>query len=222
MILKEIDLYNTATIQKACADAMKNNKMVGIVDYSGAGKTFGLNKFERENKGVYKIELGPSVTPKEMYVQILNKIRNEDISRTESISLIIRQIRLELSEGSGNRLIVIDEASRFVKERVSYFHELRNLTQNHCGLIISGHKDFERFLNKWASQGISGVEEFRNRFSYFINLKRPQDNELTNYFEANQLLDKKGGRELFNKILQIDKKSRTWRNIQNIIVETLR
>ncbi len=219
--LKEIELYNTKLIVKACADAMTNKKMIGIVDYSGAGKSFALDKFNSENEGVFKIELGVSMTPKEMYAQILNQVMKQDITRMESSSQIIRQLRQELTELSGSNLIIIDEASRYKKEKVSYFHELRNLTQNNCGLIISGHKDYENMLSKWSSSGVLGVEEFENRFSYFIKLIRPQDHEITLLFKENDLLKTKKGNELHQQILKLDKKKLNWRKITNLIIENL-
>ena len=215
--LKEVKLYNTSIIQKACQDSMLNSKMIGIVDYSGAGKTYALDKFVKDNRGVYKIELGPSVTPKEMYIQILNELREEDVNRNESTSSIIRQIRIELKEFTGNRLIIIDEAGRYEKQRVVYFHELRNLTQNKCGLIISAHKDFERHLAKWVSDGISGVEEFSNRFSYFIKLKRPTDSEIKLFFETNGILKTQKQISLFNEILNMKMRKRNWRIIYHMI-----
>lgn len=219
--LKEVKLYNTDIICKACTDAMTRQKMIGIVDYSGAGKSYALNKFKEDNEGVYLIELGPSMPPKEMYVQILNQIRNEDVSRSESISNIKRQIRLELTEYTGNSLIIIDEASRYEKERVSYFHELRNMTNDKCGLIISGHKDFERLLFKWMSQGVKGVHEFKSRFSYIITLQRPNLSEIKEFFVANDLLKKEPGRNLFKEITHLDTNDLDFRMIRNLIMERL-
>ena len=219
--IKEINLYKTEIISKACLDAMNRKKMIGIVDYTGAGKSFALNKFKRENKGVYLVELGPSVPPKEMYIQILNQIRGEDISRSESISNIKRQIRLELQESSGHNLIIIDEASRYEKERVSYFHELRNMTQIYSGLIISGHKDFEKLLFKWTSQGVKGVEEFKSRFSYITQLARPTVNEVKDFFKINNLLTTEKERNLFKEIVEIDRDNLNFRMIRNLIMEHL-
>lgn len=219
--LEETKLYNTDIVIKACNDAMNRKKMVGIVDYSGAGKSYALHKFKNENKGVFLIELGASVPPKEMYVEILNKIRNEDISRSESISNIKRRIRLELEEYSGGSLIIIDEASRYEREKVSYFHELRNMTQYHCGLIISGHEDYESHLLKWMSQGIPGVFEFKSRFSYFINLRRPTIPEIKAIFDTNKLLKNEPGRNLFNEICSCDMNVLDYRMIRNLIMERL-
>ncbi len=219
--LKEGKFYNTEIIYKACLDAMTRKKMVGIVDYTGAGKSYALKKFKKENIGVHLVELGPSMSPKEMYVQILNQIRNEDISRSESVSNIKRQIRLELQESSGNNLIIIDEASRYEKERVSYFHELRNMTQIHSGLIICGHKDFERLLFKWTSQGVKGVDEFKSRFSYIIQLDRPTINEIKDFFQVNNLLSTKKELNLYKEIIEMDRDRLNFRMIRSLIMEHL-
>lgn len=219
--LKEANFYNTQIITKACLDAMKRKKMVGIVDYAGAGKSYALKKFANENIGVYIVELGLSTPPKEMYVEILNQIRGEDISRSESISNIKRQIRLELQESTGNNLIIIDEASRYEKEKVSYFHELRNMTQTHSGLIISGHKDFENMLFKWISKGIKGVEEFQSRFSYIIQLARPTIKEVTEFFKVNNLLSTEKERSLYKEITQMNRDKLNFRLIRNLISEHL-
>lgn len=219
--LKEIKLYNTKLITKACRDAMNRKKMIGIVDYTGAGKSYALKKFKNENSGVFLVELGPSVPPKEMYAQILNQIRKEDISRPESISNIKRQIRLELIESTGDSLIIIDEASRYEKERVSYFHELRNMTEFYSGLIISGHKDFEKHLFKWIAQGVKGVDEFKSRFSYIATLERPKLSEVKDFFQVNDLLKDDSGRNLFKEISSLDPDSLNFRMIRNLIMEHL-
>lgn len=219
--LKEVKLYNTQIIMKACTDAMTNNKMIGIIDYSGAGKSYALNKFINENKGAYIVELGVSTSPKEMYVQILNKMRNEDISRNESISNIKRQIRLELAESSGKNLIIIDEASRYEKGKVSYFHELRNMTESHCGLIISGHRDFDKLIYKWITQGVNGVFEFHSRFSYIVKLERPTLSEIKEIFQINDLLKTSEGRDLFKEMTSDKKQHLDFRMIRIAIMEFL-
>ena len=127
-------LDNFKLVQKVCNEAMINNLMIGVIAPPGIGKTFSLNYFTKTNHNVFYIELGKSVTSKEMYNRILNSIKNQNTNTKKSVTEILREIKMELENNGSKNLIIIDEAGMFNKSRLSYFHELRNLTLYNCGI----------------------------------------------------------------------------------------
>ncbi|MCG8573566.1 MAG: ATP-binding protein, partial [Flavobacteriales bacterium] len=177
------------------------------------------SKFQRENAGVYMIRLSPPMTIKGMYNSILNSIRKEDLSRNDSISNLKHQLRLELESRDGNNLIIIDDASRFEKEKVSYLYELRNITMHHSGLIISisTHEDYDKLIFKWLSKDVKGIKEFYLSFSYFVKLQRPTIEEIRTLFKANDLFKSSEGRELFKVITNSNLELMNWGLIRYII-----
>src|SRR5689334_14435630 len=50
-----IKTANFDAIFKICTDAKRNGKMLGVIGYTGAGKTTALNEFYRAKKNVYMV-----------------------------------------------------------------------------------------------------------------------------------------------------------------------
>lgn len=210
-------LDNFKFVQQACEDAMINNKMIGILAPPGVGKTFSLKHFVETNNNVFYTELGESVNSREMYHRILVSITGRDIRSNDSVAVLIWKIEKELINKSTKSLIIIDEAGKIDKKRVKYFHELRNLTQYKCGIIISGPNYFEDEIISWVNNNVHGIEEFYSRVSYWVRLIRPTNAEIKAVFKNEELGKNDAEKELLFNILKTPYEKRSWRRIEMII-----
>lgn len=210
-------LDNFNFVQAACEDAMTNNKMIGIIAPSGVGKSYAINYFKNTNENVFYTELSESITSKEMYTRILNSIQKNNIRYKEPVTELIWKIENELANKSSKSLIIIDEAGKFNKKRVGYFHELRNFTQHKCGIIISGPSYFEKDILSWIDDGLNGVDEFYTRVSYWVKLIRPTNAEIKAVFKNEELGKNDAEKELLSSIIKFPYEKRSWRKIEMFI-----
>lgn len=210
-------LENFKFVQKACEDAMINNKMVAVIAPSGVGKTFSVQYFRENNNNVFYTQLGESVNSREMYSRILNSILGKDVRWNNSVADLIWKIRKELANMSTKSLIIIDEAGKIDKKRVKYFHELRNLTQYKCGVIICGPNYFQDEIISWVNDNVNGVEEFYSRVSYWVPLIRPTNAEIKAVFRNEGLGGNDAEKELLSSILKTPYETRSWRRIEMVI-----
>lgn len=212
-------IENFNLIYQACEDALTNKKMIAVIAPPGCGKSFGLQYFTRTHQNTHYIELGESVHSKEMFVRILNELQQVDRKRKDSITNILRDIKNELKNRTTNSLIIVDEAGKFNRKRISNFHELRNLTLYKCGIIISGPQNFEEEIIKWVEEELTGVEEFYTRIQYWVRLFRPRNPEIRAVFKNEGLGKEKDEHELLDNILQSSENKRSWRRIEMAIQE---
>ena len=204
---------NFKNITSLCDKVMQNRIMAGIFGYAGAGKSYALDKFKEDNKGVFKITLGKSTTPKNIFNELLNELRNEKIYRNESRGFLKLLFENEIDKLEGNHLIVIDEASRLEGENLSYLQEIWEMSKFKCGIIVCGHKDFYNSVIKWEAKGTRGVEEFISRINFFVELERPSDFEIEEFFKSMKLDLTRQGREVLDENLRIKRSKRTWRSV---------
>jgi len=218
---KHYDTDNSIQVNNACIKALQDKRLMVLLGYSGSGKTFAINHFMTEYSGVYKINLGESVKAKEMYSRILNKIDNTDDIYKITTTAILKRIKSKLQQNTGRRLIFIDEGGKFQKNSVGYFHELRDLTDENCGIIIAAPYYFEQNLLDWISGGVNGVEEFYSRVNSFVELERPKNKEIIGLFKVNGLDKTKKQQEFIKTLLKIPPKKRTWRDIRMLTIKFL-
>ena len=131
--LKPYRTHNTALIEHALYDAMTNKKLVGIVGYPGAGKSRNIEIIQSTRKNIFSIQLGKSVTPKAMYLKLLNSISQTPKLRKYFIVHEISELIVEeLIEIPGHKVLVIDEAGFFDKSKVGSLLEVYNLIYDQC------------------------------------------------------------------------------------------
>lgn len=217
--LAEYQTRNTKMVMDAAIDAMTQNKMIGIIGYPGAGKSRSIEIFSASNSNVFSIQLGKSVTGKEMYRRILSSIDGEIDYENLSTSKIMKLINSELNLLHGNSLIVIDEAGFFSKQKIGYLLELYNIIWRHCGVLIMGPEYYEKDIKKWVGNGVQGAEEFYSRISYFVDLHRPSKEEIEFVFKEEGISNSNEGEKILKSILSIPKRSRSWRFVEHIIRE---
>lgn len=209
--------HNAQALKSVLKDAMVNKKMIGVIGHSGAGKSRSLNMYRSKISNIFLMSLGVSVTPKEMYRRIYRALTSSLHDPKLTTADLMIEIRNRVRNIPGNKVIIIDEAGHFTKDKVAYFQELYNLIAHECGIVLMGPEHYETNIENWASLGIQGVEEFKSRISYFITLNRPQDDELE-FLLPKEGFDIEGAdKSLYDRIQEIPRNKLTWRMVSHII-----
>ncbi|WP_282087173.1 ATP-binding protein [Aquimarina algiphila] len=179
---KIFQTYNFGVIQELCKDVKENSKMVGLIGYTGAGKTIGERYFKSKNKNVIYTWVRKTMNTKDFYTELLYSSGYEgDISNDFSIYTIMNLIVNTINNTPQKVLLIIDEAGKFTPGQLEYIHELRDLTIGHLGIILSGPEYFEENLHKWKKKNLVGIPEIYRRIQDFITLKRPNLREIRGF-----------------------------------------
>lgn len=208
----EWNLIRTANFDatyKICNDAKKNSKMVGIIGYTGAGKTTALNEYYRAKKNVYLITCKKSMKPRQFFEKLL---RQMGVNYTGTIYDMIEKVSEQLNTKS-NPLLIIDEAGKLSPTLLLYLHDLRDSTLGSAGIVMAGVDYFKANLVKAVAKQKEGMPEFFSRVIMWYELRMPNKAEIEAICNANGLSDLtiitdllrgenrvKDYRELFNSI----------------------
>lgn len=184
---------NFEAIQKLCGDAQRNSEMIGLIGYSGAGKTSGLEYYHKENDNVIYTWVRRSMSTREFYINLLNAVGYQMNTRRElSIYTIMNMIALRINTVyKSKKLLIIDEAGKFKPQQLEFIHELRDLTKHHLGIILSGPSYFHKNLMKWKINNVVGIPELEGRIASYVWLERPTKNEIRAFCSYYGITDKK-------------------------------
>jgi len=183
---------NFQLVQKACNDAMVNQKMIAINGEPGFGKTLALEYFRSTNKNVFMITAKPSMGAKTFWLEILQAIYKAEgyPEKTDyrPLYFILRRISDALNR-LGNSLLIIDEAGKLDDRMLEFIHEVRDQTENSAGIILAGPNYFKTNLVKWVQREKKGIPEFFRRINYWTELQQPQPIEVKKICEAYGVTD---------------------------------
>jgi DNA transposition AAA+ family ATPase/DNA-binding XRE family transcriptional regulator len=182
-----IETDNFRTIQKICSDAQGNNKMLGVVGFTGAGKTTALRHYYSKTKNVYYLVGKKSMRPKRFFSSLLKQM---GVQFMGTIGDMIDRIALELNKQS-NSLLIIDEAGKLDQNMYMYLHDLRDETMYTSGIILAGVEYFKSNLEKAVDKQKQGMPEFMGRINAWQELDLPKKHEARAICEANGLTEKK-------------------------------
>ena len=207
MLFKKVDTANHATIQNICKEEKRKHRFVCILGYPGAGKTAGLDHYNRHNGNVWVIECNSVMNRKQFFGEILSKMGIN--FKRGSLYDMIAAIITELNQKE-NPLLIFDEASKLRQTILLDLHYLRNATMQNAGIILAGVDYFYENLLKAAQRDKEGIPELLSRLQAKYTLEPPTKAEITEICKANGVTDEqtikefvriKNFRELSNAIL---------------------
>jgi DNA transposition AAA+ family ATPase len=194
---------------KICNDAKRHGKMIGIIGYTGAGKTTALSEYYRAKKDVYLVTCKKSMKPRQFFEKLLKQI---GVTYTGTIYDMIEKAS-ELLNSKPNPLLIIDEAGKLSPTLMLYIHDLRDNTMGHAGIVMAGVDYFKANLLKAVLKQKEGMPEFFSRVIMWYELRVINKGEIEAICSKNGLTDAatisellkgenrvKDYRELFNAI----------------------
>jgi DNA transposition AAA+ family ATPase len=189
-----VSTSNFEIIQTMCGDAQFNNKMLGLIGYTGAGKTTALKDYYHNQKKVYYMVGKKSMRPKRFFATLL---RQMGVSYMGTIGDMIERIALEFNK-QPDSLLIIDEAGKLDQTMFMYLHDLRDETIDTTGILLAGVEYFKTNLEKAVEKQKQGMPEFMGRITAWQELDPPSKNEAKAICIANGISDEKLVKELVN------------------------
>nr|WP_299382184.1 ATP-binding protein [Allomuricauda sp.] len=181
---------NFDVIQELCSKVQEKSQMVGLLGYPGAGKTEAFKYYLSRNDNTAYMWFQKTMNPKEFYTKLLSVCGYENTSTKElSFHTIMEMIALRFRSTKGKQLLIIDEAGKFNSQQLEYIHELRDLTRESLGIILSGPEYFHDNLMKWKSLGLVGIPELESRITSYVWLERPLRREIKAICNHHGILD---------------------------------
>jgi len=169
-----IETTNFTTIQSKCNEARLRNTMIGIVGYSGAGKTTALRSYYESNTNTYMITCTRAMRTKQFLGQILKAMGiNYLASDFEMLQFIIREFNKK-----SNSLLIIDEASKLSANCLMYIQDLLDGIEDNAGIIIAGVDYLLTNIKKASDRNKIGMPEFYGRVAQWQHLVEPSRLEI--------------------------------------------
>lgn len=180
-----IKTSNFNAIQDACTKARAMRMMVGIIGFSGAGKTTALNHYYESEQNTYKIVCARTMRSKQFLAEIL---RSMGVNYTASDYLMTRRIIDELNRKE-SPLLIIDEASKLSQNALMYIQDIWDGIEHNGSIVLAGVDYLFTNIKKWSDKGKVGMPEFYGRVFLWLELRKPTKKEIKSICEHNGLTD---------------------------------
>ena len=182
-----ITTYNFSSIHDACKEAREFKKMIGIVGYSGAGKTTALHYYYQKNTETYLVTCGRAMRTKQFLSEILKSLGvNYLASDFEMVKTIIDELNKKESP-----LLLIDEASKLSPNALMYLQDIWDGIEDNGGIVLAGVEYLLSNIKKGAEKNKIGMPEFYGRVSRWIHLQQPEKDEVEAICKSNGFTDEK-------------------------------
>jgi len=188
-----IETHNFTTIQNACKESRKNNRLMGVIGYTGAGKTTSMRHYYQNNVNTYLVTCGRSMRTKQFLSEILKSL---GINFLASDYEMVRYIIDELNK-KDQPLLIIDEASKLSPNALMYLQDIWDGIEDNAGLIIAGVEYLLTNIKKGAERNKIGMPEFYGRVSKWITLQLPSRDEVKAICTNNGIEDMQYIKEMY-------------------------
>jgi DNA transposition AAA+ family ATPase len=169
-----VETNNFRTIQDCCDEARNRKMMVGIIGYTGAGKTTALRHCYESNPNTFFVTCGRTMRTKQFLAEIL---RAMGINFIASDYEMVRNIIEELNKLE-TPLLIIDEASKLSPNALMYIQDIWDGIECNSGLVLAGVEYLLTNLKKGAERNKIGMPEFYGRVSKWQHLSKPSRKEI--------------------------------------------
>lgn len=181
-----IETTNFATVQENCRKAREKNRMIGIIGYTGAGKTTALYNYYENNPNTYMVTCARTMRTKQFLSEILKSLGvNYLASDYEMARMIIEELNKKEQP-----LLIIDEASKLSPNALMYLQDIWDGIENNAGVVIAGVEYLLLNLKKAADKNKIGMPEFYGRVALWQHLEAPSRKEIEAICQNNGLNSK--------------------------------
>ncbi|MGB0870340.1 MAG: AAA family ATPase [Flavobacteriales bacterium] len=203
-----IETYNFQKIINTCDLARERSRMIGVIGYTGAGKTTALKRYYNNHENTYYISCKKSMSAKQFLISIAQDM---GISTSGTVYEIMMRIIKKFNK-QNKPLLIIDESGKCPQKIMSYIHDIRNDTEGNLGVVLSGVEYFKTNLETAVTRNKEGMPEFYDRVSAWETLEKPRKDEIVMICKENYIDDE----EVISQFLRV-KNFRILSNyIQNI------
>lgn len=157
-----IDSPNYLNIHAALAYAQKEHERTGIDGYTGAGKTYAVSRYAKNNPNVYVITGRRSMGQRALLHELASQVgvdRYKTYTMYELEKEIVKQLLRRTSP-----LIVFDEMEYVKPACLFTIKTLCDLLEGKCGIVLCGIIREE--LKKQADRGKLGFPQLFRRFDF--------------------------------------------------------
>lgn len=188
-----ITTYNFSSIHEACNEAREFKKMIGIIGYSGAGKTTALQYYYQKNAETYLVTCGRAMRTKQFLGEILKALGvNFLASDYEMVRMIIDELNKKDSP-----LLLIDEASKLSPNALMYLQDIWDGIEDNGGIILAGVEYLLTNIKKGAERNKIGMPEFYGRVNRWVHLQKPEKDEVDAICKSNGFTDEKAIKAMY-------------------------
>lgn len=150
---------NFTRIQNVCIVAQRDKRRALLDGFSGAGKTYALEHFYRNNRQVIYQKCTSSMKKKDLLWEIMDKLKIQTDRKGDKA--FMDAIRAKLT-GQAGWLIIFDECEDVPSALYKAIKEIEDFTRGVCGLVVCG-MDLERKLRRLAEKGKEGFPQLKRR-----------------------------------------------------------
>ena len=169
-----VETTNFSTIQDKCQEARERKMMIGIIGFTGAGKTTASRHYFDSNANTYLVTCGRTMRTKQFLGEIL---RAMGINYVASDYEMVRCIIEELNK-TNNPLLIIDEASKLSPNALMYIQDIWDGIESNSGIILAGVEYLLLNIKKGAERNKIGMPEFYGRVAQWQHLVKPRRKEI--------------------------------------------
>ena len=183
--------------QNAANYATQRKLCIGLTADTGMGKTMVAQLLtKRDETYLYTIE--ECTSPRVFLKGLLVNMRVWFEGSAHAMLHKVAEKLCSLEEP----LLVIDECSKLSNRMILCLHDLRNLTERKCGMLLMGMPRFKNNLINGRMAGKLGYSEFYRRINIWEELKGLDTKEIVYILEQNGIEDKELQKE-FKKLNSI-------------------
>lgn len=208
---KKLNLFNFLLVQKVCALALEDSKLFAIIGDPGSGKTLALEHFKQMSPKVVKLlSLKATMGINDFFHELGRLFEFEGAARNKHY--ISNYIKEYCSHIDQPQLLLIEEAARFKPHQFTYLQEIRDISKEKLGIVISGPPDFISKLDNWNRNGVMGVAEFKRRVQMFVRMRKLELKEKISICMEYGIAD---GKLIKEKFIEYDNIGALTKNIEN-------
>ncbi|MDB0601605.1 ATP-binding protein [Tenacibaculum maritimum] len=182
-----IETTNFLNIQNQCDKARYQNLLVGIIGYSGAGKTTALRTYYQANPSTYLVTCARTMRTKQFLAEVLRALGSSYLASDYEM---VRKIISKLNK-MHSPLLIIDEASKLSPNALMYLQDIWDGVEDNAGIIIAGVEYLLTNLKKASDKNKIGMPEFYGRVSSWMQLVSPTRVEIRSIAENNGITSEK-------------------------------
>ena len=165
------------TIYELLEKAHTMSSMHALTGPTGSGKTSTFDVYRKEHENVYYLKIEKVYKPKEFYLKLLSMVGVHDYDQRVTLKSMADRFAHLLNERKEKILLIFDEAGKFSSEMCEYFQTIRDATDMHVGIILSGTDVFKINMDGWCNKKYRGIPELNSRIYKWVEIPKPTENE---------------------------------------------